>query len=40
MEKSINEPKAKFVCMCVREVKRTTILKVYKKCESPIQKGF
>ena len=38
MEKSIPEPKAKFVCMCVREKK--TIFKVYKKCKSAIQKGF
>ena len=39
MEKSIREPKAKFVCMCARE-KKKTIFKVYRKCKSPIQKGF
>ena len=38
MEKSIREPKAKFVCMYVREKKKN--FKVYKKCKPPIQKGF
>ena len=38
MKKNIPEPKAELVCMCVRE--KTTIFKIYKKCKSPIQKGF
>ena len=39
MEKSILDLKAEFVCMCERE-KKNTIFKVYKKCKSPIQKGY
>ena len=39
VEKNIPGPKAELVCMCVRE-KATIFLKVYKKCKSPIQKGF
>ena len=37
MEKSIPELKAESVGMCEREKK---FFKVYKKCKSPIQKGF
>ena len=33
MEKSIREPKAKFVCMCVREREKATIFKVYEKMQ-------
>ena len=48
MEKSIAELKAEFVCVCVcvREKKNNSfeihviIFKVYKKCKSPIKKGF
>ena len=38
MEKSIPKLKAEFVCMCVGGKK--TVFKVYKKCKSPIHKGF
>ena len=50
MEKSIAELKAEFVCVCVCvcvcEKKNNSfeihviIFKVYKKCKSPIKKGF
>ena len=39
MEKTIPELKSEFVCMCVRERERKKF-KSYKKCKSPIQKGF
>ena len=46
MEKSIHELKVEFVYFCVREKKinnfeiTVIIFKAYKKCKSPIQKGF
>ena len=40
MEKTIPELKSEFVCMCVRERERKKKIKSYKKCKSPIQKGF
>ena len=41
MEKSIHELKAEIVYLCVGEKNSFEIIfKVYKKCKSPIQKGF
>ena len=45
MEKSIPDLKAEFVCMCMQRKKyqfrnSCNHFKVYKKCKSPIQKGF
>ena len=40
MEKSTSEPKAKFVCMCVREKKKQQLLRYIKKCKSPFKKDF
>ena len=41
MEKSIPELKAEFECMCVREKNSSfNYFNVYKKCKSPLQKGF
>ena len=44
IEKSNYELKAEFVYFCVCEKKKNSnieiILKVYKKCKFPIQKGF
>ena len=37
--KKVSMSRKQNLCMCVRE-KKTTIFKVYKKCKSPIQKGF
>ena len=40
MEKSILEPKAKFVCMCVREKKNKQFLRYIKNVNLPFRKDF